>query len=164
MAETEQGEAKELARARAKAVRLLGPAPLTARQLTDRLRRRGFEAEVVTTVVTECVESGWVDDADYARRWLERRREQGYGRARIRAELIQRGIEEEVAAAALAEEEVGAELAAARRAGARKIRSLGTIRDDRDRAKLARFLAARGFNGHTARRIVEEVGEASGRE
>lgn len=161
MAEGEQEEAKGLSRARAKAVRLLGPAPLTAHQLTDRLRCRDFAAAVVAQVVAECVNHGWVDDADYARRWIERRREQGYGRARIRAELTQRGIATEVAADALAGEEEGAELAAARRAGARKLRSLGTITGDRDRAKLARFLAARGFNSHTARRIVEEVGEGA---
>jgi len=160
MAETDKPEAKEITRARAKAVRLLGPAPLTARQLTDRLRKRGFEAEVVATVVAECIDHGWIDDADYARRWCARRREQGYGRMRIRAELHQRGIADGVTAAALAEEEAGAELAAARIAGARKLKSLGTLTTDRDRAKLARFLATRGFNGPTARRVVEEVGEA----
>jgi len=160
MAAAERAEAKELDRARARAVRLLGPAPLTARQLTDRLRKRGFTAAVAATVVAECIDHGWVDDRDYARRWLERRREQGYGRTRIRAELKQRGIAEEWIALALEEEEPGAELAAARHAAARKLRGLGEIHDDRDRARLARFLAARGFDGHTARRIVEEVGEA----
>jgi len=159
MAETKEAGAKALARARAKAVRLLGPAPLTAHQLTDRLRRRDFAPEVVATVVAECVDHGWVDDLDYARRWCERRRAQGYGRARIRAELNQRGVDEAVVAAAFADEEAGAELAAARVAGARKLRSLGTLTTDRDRAKLARFLAARGFDGHIARRIVEEVEE-----
>ncbi len=161
MAEAEEREGKELGRARAKAVRLLGPAPLTAAQLTDRLRRCGFAAAVAAQVVAECVGNGWVDDADYARRWIERRRRQGYGMARIRAELKQRGIDEQVAAAALADEDEGEELRAARRAGARKLKSLGTIRDDRDRAKLARFLAARGFAGPTARRIVEEVEEGA---
>ena len=160
MAAQEEVESKELSRARAKAVRLLGPAPLTGRQLTDRLRKRDFAPEVVATVVAECIDHGWVDDVDYARRWLERRRAQGYGRRRIHAELTQRGIAEAIATRALEEEAPGGELAAARIAGARKLKSLGTIADDRDRAKLARFLASRGFDGHIARQIVEEAGKA----
>ncbi len=154
----EEPDPKELARARARALRLLGPAPLTGVQLTERLGRRGFSAEVVARVVQECIERGWVDDLDYARRWIERRREQGYGRARIAFELRHRGIEEAVADLALGEEAEGAELAAARRAAAKKVRGLGDLRERRDQARLARHLSARGFNSHTVRTILDEAG------
>ncbi|NCO56699.1 MAG: hypothetical protein COW73_11575 [Nitrospirae bacterium CG18_big_fil_WC_8_21_14_2_50_70_55] len=159
MIDSENDPEQARAAARARAVRLLAPAPLTARQLGERLARRGFAPAVVAAVVAECIAHGWVDDGEYARRWCERRRAQGYGRAWIQQELRQRGIAAPLAVAAFAAEEGGAELAAARQAAARKVRSLGGLAGEGDRAKLARFLAARGFDGATVRRVVEESDE-----
>jgi len=143
-----------LAGARRIALRLLGPAPLTCEQLRRKLRARGVPPDTVSEVVEELIGRRLLDDAEYAHRWVERRRGQGYGRLRIVAELRERGVAAAVAEAALAAEPPEVEISTAAAAANRQQPRLAGMERDRARAKLARHLHNRGFAGDTIHRVL----------
>jgi regulatory protein len=148
---------KAVRTARALALRLLAPAPLTCHQLASRLRSRGVDPEVAAVLIDELTTRRYLDDGGYARQWIERRRQGCYGRRRIAAELRQRGVPEEVAATALAEEAAGVELAAARAAAARQLPRLAGLEPRRAQGKLARHLQNRGFGAETIGRVLDGI-------
>jgi regulatory protein len=140
--------------ARRIALRLLAPAPLTCEQLRRKLCSRGVLPDTVSAVVDELIDRRLLDDAEYAHRWAERRRDRGYGRLRILAELRERGIAATVAETALAAEPPEVEIATAAAAAARQQPHLADMERDRARAKLARHLHNRGFGADTIHRVL----------
>jgi regulatory protein len=152
-----------LAKAKAKALRLLAARPRTAAQIRERLSRDGLgeAAEEVTAWLSRL---GYLDDAAYARAraraltapgrlgpGLAERRLVGEGiPAEAAREAVDRALAEAVAGAtAEAAEAALAAALAERRAGA-PIASL----DERARARLARFLLGRGFSGHAVASVL----------
>jgi regulatory protein len=76
----------------------------TVAELGEWLRGRGVEAEQADEVVEGLIEGGVIDDARYAQRYAEDKRElQGWGSERIRSALLERGISAEDAEEALGE-------------------------------------------------------------
>ncbi len=55
--------------------------------------RRGAPRAVAAEVVADLVGRGYVDDAAFARHWVQTRAARGYGAARLRAELRARGLD-----------------------------------------------------------------------
>ena len=157
MAARSTPDASSLDAARRVALRLLAPAPLTCAQLHRKLRDRGVHTDVAAQLVDDLQGESLLDDTDYARRWLDRRRAQGYGARRIVAELRERGITAAVAEAALAEEAAEVEWATAVAAATRHTPRLAGVPVERARAKLARHLHNRGFAADTIHRVLATV-------
>ena len=106
-------------------LRLLTLAPRTRAQLADALRKRGIPDETADEVLSRFEDVGLIDDAAFARAWVESRH---YGRGlagrALSAELKQRGVAADEIRAAI-EERLGpdAEVSAARRLIDRKLES-----------------------------------------
>ena len=81
------------------AVRMLARRPLSRREVTDRLRRRGHAADAVDGALARLEGNGSVNDAALARHLIETRAASaGRGPERTIAELVARGVDEAVAA------------------------------------------------------------------
>src|ERR1700739_1931701 len=81
------------ARAREVCLRLLTLAPRTRAQLADALRKRGIPDETADEVLGRFEGVGLIDDAAFARAWVESRHHgRGLARRALSAELRQRGI------------------------------------------------------------------------
>jgi regulatory protein len=100
------------------AVRLLGLRSHSAVELGRKLRRRGFDADTVASVLARLAEQRYLDDSEFARE-LVSHRSSGRGGAAIAAELASKGVARSVAQAAVAamdpELEIEAAAAFARR-------------------------------------------------
>jgi regulatory protein len=123
-------------------------------ELTRKLRRRGFEAEQVATVVDRLAERGWLSDCRFAEQYVRERIARGFGPLRIRSELRDRGVSGEAAATVLQEqaEDWRAEAERARR----KRFGDELPRDLRERARQARFLQYRGFSADHIRAVLTD--------
>ena len=67
------------------------------RELSLKLARRGFDQDMVDTVISESVEAGYVSDDRFARAFVESRlRRQPEGRAALSARLAARGVARDV--------------------------------------------------------------------
>ena len=89
-------------RARAVALDLLARKAWTRQDLARRLRRRGAPADVAGAVVADMEARGYVDDRAFAAAWAESRaRDRGFGRQRLRQELVARGVARPLVEAAI---------------------------------------------------------------
>jgi regulatory protein len=132
-------------------------------ELATKLARKQVPDEVAQRLLDRFEEVGLVDDAAFARAWVESRQPgKGLGRRALAQELRRKGIEDEVAREALDEIEPEDEEAAARALVRRKVRTLR----GKDRAtatrRLAGMLARKGHGGELVWRVVREELDAVG--
>ncbi len=115
-------------------------------RIREKLLAEGLLAEAVDSVLEEAVAKGIHSDDHFARAWCrDTLRRQPTGRRYLEASLRQKGIEAAVAAsAAAAELSVDDETRSAHDAAARRWRRERET-DARAEARVARFLASRGF-------------------
>ena len=115
--------------------------------LEQRLRRRGYGAEVIAAVVARLTAARYLDDAEYARAWARSRaRRLSLGPARLARELRARGLAAAEVAGALADAAAEADpRALAEAAAARRLKSLQGVPAAAARRRLAAYLERRGF-------------------
>jgi regulatory protein len=137
------------------ALEALGRKERTVAELGSWLRGRGVEYQQVEEVVDELVSTGVLDDARYARRYAEDKRElRGWGSERIRAALFERGIPDQDVEKALgdggAEQEIELALAL--------LRDRGTeLEDPRERQRALGMLARRGYDSEVAYEAIRRA-------
>ena len=144
-------------RARLVAADLLSRRPWTRAELTRRLCRRGATPEVAADVAADLVARGHLDDAAFARHWVETRAERGYGAARLRAELRQRGVARRFIDAAIGALGPSGALAGARAVAQRRVPGLRGLEPQRAAARLRDHLLRRGYTAGIAMRVVREA-------
>ena len=146
--------------ARETALGYLGYGARTEREVRQKLIRSGFDDYVAEDTVARLRELGYLDDAAYARSYVQARfRNRGYGPGRLRGDLLRRGIAAALIDAVLEdlteEEDM---LAAARRHAEKRWPRLSGEPDARKRRKkLSDYLVRRGFSYETARCIIDEL-------
>jgi regulatory protein len=133
-------------------------------ELGRRLVRKGHRPEAVEHALERAAGVGLLDDAAFARSFVETRSARGRGPARLLRDLLAMGIERRIIDAAIsAHWEEGSERQDLPRAlVARRARQLGQLPRDAKRRRLLAFLARRGFTGPAARDLVREALMADG--
>ncbi|MDY0814160.1 regulatory protein RecX [Kitasatospora purpeofusca] len=150
-------------RARDICLRLLTGAAKSRKQLADALRKREIPDEVAEEVLTRLEEVGLIDDAAFARAWVESRHSvRGLSRRALAQELRTKGISGESAEQALAQLDHDDETEAARALVDRRLRATrGLERQTRTR-RLVGLLARRGYSEGLAFRVVRDALDAEG--
>jgi len=90
-------------RARTKAVRLLEVRDRSRWELQTRLRRAGFDANIIAATFDWLESLGYLDDARFALHYALEKYAKGWGPARIRSELGHRGVSRDLVDRALAQ-------------------------------------------------------------
>jgi regulatory protein len=139
-------------------LRQLTAAPRSRAQLEQALRRRSCPDDVAAAVLDRMSEVGLVDDEAYAG-MLVRSRQAGRGLARraLAHELRAKGVDDETAAAALAEVDPRAEEEQARRLVAKRLRTMHGLDAAVQTRRLAGLLARKGYDADVALRVVREA-------
>jgi regulatory protein len=135
------------------ALRLLAMGPRSEKDLRDRLKRRGLRREAVEAGVTRVRELGYVDDAAYARFFVDSRQASSpRSRRALSFDLQRKGVSRELVAetVALLSDTDGAYDAARRRLVA--FRKLDRPTFTR---RLGNFLASRGFGYGVVRQTLD---------
>lgn len=142
------------------ALRLLAYRPRTEQEIRTRLLRRGLAPDVVAAAIEKLRGYGYVDDAAFARFWVESRANGSpRGERLVRRELRSKGVAVETATAATADLEDGD---AARQAAQKKARSLRGLDYPQFRNRLTGYLQRRGFGYDVIRPIIQEMWSAQG--
>lgn len=100
---------------------------------------------------------GHLDDAAFARHWVETRSARGYGTARLRRELRARGVAAGLIDAAIAELGTAGVLAQARAVAERRLPALRRLPPERAAPRLRDHLLRRGYSAAVALRVVREL-------
>ncbi|WP_369134756.1 regulatory protein RecX [Modestobacter sp. I12A-02662] len=147
--------------ARGVCLRALTGASKTRKQLADLLAKRGVPEDAATRVLDRFTEVGLIDDAAFAAAWVSSRQSgRGLARRALTAELRAKGVDGEVAAAAVAEVDPQDEWDAARRLVERKLPSMRRLDRATAERRLVGMLARKGYGGGLAGWVVREALDA----
>jgi regulatory protein len=146
----------------AKAYRLLGIRARSEKELRDALARSRYNEEVIAQVIEQCKEKRFVDDAEFARQFVQSRlRQRPMGRLRLQIELQQKGVAAETIAATLDEvfENSETTLQLADQLAEKLRKRLSSLPRQKARQRLADHLRRRGFDWETiqATRLWKEL-------
>lgn len=149
-------EADAVAVAREIALRRLSVRARSRKELAHDLARRDVPPDAAAQVLDRFTEVGLIDDAAFAVQWVESRGSRS-GASRLRQELRQKGIADELIAEAVSGRDDDADLTAARTLALRKVATMGRLdRAVRER-RLGALLGRRGFSTAVIRRVLSEL-------
>jgi regulatory protein len=144
--------------ARAICLRLLTAGPRTRAQLATALRKRRIPGEVAESVLSRFAEVGLIDDAAFARAWVEsRHHSRGLARRALTAELRQRGIPDGEVRSAVGLLGPQDELATARRLVAKRVPATRGKPAPARARQLMGMLARKGYPAGLAAQVVREA-------
>jgi regulatory protein len=159
LAALERAEALE--NAHEKALRFLEPRPRSRAEVKQHLVKHKIAAEVIEPVIARLTDAGLLDDAAFAKYWVENR-EAFRPRAprALRFELRQKGLADAAIAEALSAVDEGE---SAYRAGAARAQRWRNLEQREFLNKVSAFLVRRGFSyeiaKNTAKRLWDETRE-----
>jgi regulatory protein len=137
----------------------------TRKQLAELLAKKDVPEEAASAVLDRFTEVGLIDDAAFAAAWVSTRQSgRGLARRALASELRAKGVDGEVAAAAVAEVDPQDEWDSARRLVERKMPSMRRLDRVTAERRLMGMLARKGYGGGLAGYVVREAldGEAGG--
>jgi regulatory protein len=131
-----------------KALHFLSYRPRSAAEVRQNLTKRNIPETVVEATILRLQRAGWVDDAAFARAWVENRSEfRPRSKSALHVELRRKGLDDELIRSVDA---------------ARKyLRRVAGLEWPEFRRKLGGFLARRGFSYSTLSPVVSKVWEES---
>jgi regulatory protein len=144
-------------------LQMLTAAPRTRAQLAAALRRCGVPAAAAEAVLGRFAEAGLIDDATFARAWVEsRHHSRGLASRVLAAELVRRGVAPGDVQAAIEVLAPGQEAATARALVARRLEGTRGLPLQARTRRLIGVLARKGYPQALAYRVVREALEQEG--
>ena len=127
--------------------------------LGGRLLRKGHPRQAVEAALERATGLGLLDDAAYARSYVQTRAARGRGPSRLTRDLLAMGVERSLIDRALAAEwPEGSDRSSMPQALATKrAQQLGALPRPTKRRRLLAYLARRGFSGREVTEMVERV-------
>ena len=141
-----------------RAVGYLAALACSTREIEQKLLRAGYRPSTVEMVIYKLQRENLLDDADFARQWVESRQHHKLGRSRIAQELRRKGISQEEAEDALSviddDDQLSGAVALAQKAAAH-------IKPGEDMRKaasrIAGMLARRGYSWDIAKQAIAQA-------
>ena len=127
-------------------------------EIEQKLLRAGYRPSTVEMVLYKLQRENLLDDADFARQWVESRSTRKLGRSRIAQELRRKGVSQEEAEEALSviddEEQLSGAIALAKKA-AERIKPGEDLRKAANR--IAGMLARRGYSWDISKEAIHQA-------
>lgn len=141
-----------------KAVAFLASRARSRKEIEDKLLHCGYRPCTVEMVIYKLETENLLDDADFARQWVEARVNHKLGRNRIAQELRRKGISADEAEAALEFIDSDDQLAAAIALVEKALARTKSSEDPRKTAnRITAMLARRGFGWDVAREAISQA-------
>jgi regulatory protein len=139
---------------RATAMNLLARREHSTQELRDKLLTRGFEDDEIVPALQTLSREGLLSDERFTESFIHSRMERGSGPVKIRAELRQRGVADEIISDWLDERD-RMWLERAETVRCKKFGSALPV-DYKEKARQARFLQYRGFSAEQTRQVLRD--------
>ena len=153
------------ARARQICLRLLAIAPKTRAQLAQAMHRGGVPDEAAEAVLTRFADAGLIDDAAFARAWVEsRHHSRGLSKRSLSAELRRHGVQNDEIREAVDALDPEQEVDTARRLVERKLAGNRGRPPEARARQAAGMLARKGYPPALAFRLIREAMQQEGAE
>lgn len=127
------------------------------KELADKLAQKNVPEEIATSLLDRFEEVGLIDDAEFARLWVEgRHAAKGLAPRALAQELRRKGVDDEVAREAIDQIDTDEQEATARVLVRKKLRSLVRFDDATKTRRLVGLLARRGYAPGMAHAVVRD--------
>ena len=141
-----------------RALRFLSFRPRSQAEVRRNLLAAGLDAELVEATLARLAAQGYLDDAEFARFWVENRQQfRPKGSVALRGELRQRGVAAETVDAALSDLDPAAGAYEAAHPRAVRLAALAQTDPTAFRRKLGDFLLRRGFDYEVVKETVARL-------
>lgn len=141
--------------ARTIVLRKLAAQARTRQELAKALAARQVPEDVARSVLERFEAVGLVDDATFARDWVESRQQRRHlSKSALRRELQTKGVDRDHIDAAVAQVDGSDEMTAAQALAEKKLRSVAGLPREVQYRRLAGALARRGFSGSITAAVV----------
>ncbi|MCO5216876.1 MAG: RecX family transcriptional regulator [Thermomicrobiales bacterium] len=148
----------EIKKATLAALNLIAYRPRASGELTRKLREKGYRSEAADAAVARMQELGYLNDADFADRWIENRQEhRPRSRRMLQQELREKGIDAETIAEVMDEAEID-EFSDALALAQKKAAGMTALDVETRQRRISGFLSRRGYGFDVIRRVLEEIG------
>jgi regulatory protein len=135
------------------------------RELRAKLRKKAVPDDLAERLLDRFTEVGLVDDAAFARSWVEsRQRSRGLARRALAQELRRKGVDQESASVALDDIDPEQEKETARLLVRKRLRTLRGVDSTTATRRLAGLLARKGYPAGMAFAVVRDELAAAGLE
>lgn len=154
--ETYQSIRKEiiLKRAKLRAMHLLNDMGRTESQLRTKLLQNDYPSDIVEEAIAYVKSFGYINDAEYARNFIENRKEKK-SKKEICAALCQKGLQKDLIETALEESYANDDSIAAIEAIVRKKKFDSKSTDYREMQKMMGYLVRKGFRYDDIRQVIQ---------
>ena len=143
-------------------LRRLEDQPRSRAELAESLAKKNVPVEIATELLDRFEEVGLINDADFARQWVQsRQRTRGLAPRVLAMELRRRGIDDEIISEVLGELVPDDARDAAHRLVQKKLRAMGSLDDTTRIRRLTSMLARRGYAPQLAFDVVREELESA---
>ncbi len=140
------------------ALRFISYKPRSRYTVEEKLKKSGFSEDIISSVVKEFEEKGYLDDLEYARQWVdERSSSKPRSRRQLAYELKKLGISENLILEALKNAPEDVELAYA--LGKKYLRRYQHLDEDSFKKKLFGVLARRAFSFEVVNRTIDKLAQ-----
>jgi regulatory protein len=148
-------EADSLTQAYERAVRFLANRPRSTTEIRRKLAEKKTPSAVVETVIGRLQAAGYLNDAEFAKYWVQNRRESSpRGAMALRMEMREKGVPSSIIDDVLADQDSET---LALKAAEKKARTLRRSTKQDFRQKMTSFLMRRGFDYETVRSVVDRL-------
>ena len=140
------------------ALGMLARRPRSKWEMREYLRRKGYDQPIIEEILNKLSVKGFIDDEDFARRWVESRRMlKPISKRKLHMELRQKRLSDEVINKTLANDE--ADEAEVLRSEITRKRRQSRYRDDQ---KLIAYLARQGYRYSDIKEALQKEDETVG--
>ena len=127
----------------------------TEKEAKQKLKEKGYSLEASNYAINKAKEYGFLSDEDFAKNYVEVS-SRNKGSYRLKQELKQKGISDDLIGEALIEMDEDVERAQAEQLAERYLK--GKTLDDKTREKLFRYLVSRGYGYDIIKGILRKIG------
>ena len=149
------------------AFRFLGLRIHSEKELQRKLSAKKYDKEIIASVIKELKENNYLDDELFAREFSEEKtNKKAFGQNKVKAELKQRGISQEIIDKVLEVKSAQTELDNAQMLAEKKLSSLNSRNVDKKKIvqRLYSFLLSKGFDFDVIKAVVNKVLEPTDEE
>jgi regulatory protein len=142
-----------------RAVLLLSYRARSSSELSGRLKQAGFAEEIVERTVDKLKSLNYIDDSAFSASWASSRiTTKLYGSKRIRQELKEKGVADDIIAGVLSEiDDKDEEFERAKVLAKGKLQKLSSADSKADFRRLSQFLIRRGYAGSIAYKVCKDL-------
>lgn len=137
-----------------RAYRLLALRPRSEREIKKKLRK-SFNTKVIDQALSKLKKYNYIDDKKFAQEWVKSR-SKNYGKKRLFFELNQKGVDKEIIESIL--DQIGQKEEYQKALNLIRSKSkYQNLKRDEAPQKIGPFLARRGFDYETIKKIINEI-------